>query len=51
MFTSIISNTKWCHSVGYPCDLMGTCVVFLFFVFFLMADVIAIVVLPKLVKQ
>ena len=28
MFTSIISNTKWCHSVGYPCNLIGTCVVY-----------------------
>ena len=24
MFTSIISNTKWCHSVGCPCNFIGT---------------------------
>ena len=24
MFTPIISNTKWCHSVGYPCNFIGT---------------------------
>ena len=25
MFTSIISNTKWCHSVGLSCNFIRTC--------------------------
>ena len=25
MFALIISNTKWCHSVGCPCNFIGTC--------------------------
>ena len=25
MFTSIISNTKWCHSVGLTCNFIRTC--------------------------
>ena len=49
MFTSIISNTKWCHSVGLSCNFVRTCL-FCFdwqmllplFIYQNLADVIAI---------